>query len=104
MKKLDTALIRVGLGIGAVFAYLIAIEAGLLSARFQGNGILFRWQVWCLAGIVVIAARDKLSSTYCHECHEWEVPTILGLFTTGKVVCRACLEREILDAEQRHSL
>jgi hypothetical protein len=60
VSKLDTALLRIAVAVWAFFAFLIAGEAGLLSARFRGEGTLFRWQLWLLAGIFVVALRDAL--------------------------------------------
>src|SRR5712672_3494134 len=91
MRKLDTALLRIGLTFGACFALLIGIEVGLLSTKFRGEGMLFHWQAWLLAGIFVFTLRDLLSSTYCHACQEWDVPTFRGLFTTGTgILCSSC--------------
>jgi len=102
MRKLDTALLRIGLAFWAFFAFLIAIETGLLSARFQGAGMFFRWQLWLLAGILVVALRDLLASTRCRQCPEWKVPALSGLFTMGEVICQPCLERrEFSDGESK---
>ena len=93
MSRLDTALVRVAVAFWAFFGFLIAREAGLLSARFPGEGTLFRWQVWLLAGLFVVALRDALASTRCRQCREWKVPTLNGLFVMGENLCRPCLER-----------
>ena len=99
MKKLDAALLRIGLAFGACFAFLIAIEAGLLSARFRGAGMFLRWQLWLLAGIFVVSLRDVLASTHCRECRDWKVPALRELFIMGKVPCQSCLERRLLGDE-----
>jgi hypothetical protein len=104
MRKLDTALLRIGLASWAFFALLIAVEAGLLSARFRGAGMFFRWQLWLLAGIFVAALRDLLASTRCRQCREWKVPALRGLFTMGEVICQTCLERTEFDGEKALAL
>jgi hypothetical protein len=92
MRKLDTTLLRIEIAIWAFFAYLISTEVGLLSERFRGAGLFFRWQAWCLAGILLIVLRDVLASTRCRACNERELPTLRGLFTTGQVLCPSCVE------------
>jgi hypothetical protein len=64
MTRINKALLRIAICFGAIFAFLIATEVGLLSARFRGAGICFHWQVWLLAGIFAISLRDLLASTH----------------------------------------
>jgi hypothetical protein len=98
MRILDTALLRMALASWAFFVWFIAAEAGLLSARFQGQGILFRWQVWLLAGIFTVSLRDLLGSARCRKCQARELPTLRGLFSRGEIVCQWCLDRGALSA------
>jgi hypothetical protein len=105
MKIMDTALFRVGLAFWARFALLVAVDASLLPARFHGQGMFFRWQVWLLAGIFTVALRSLLRSTRCGECHEWKAPALKGLFTMGEVLCRPCLKpRECSAAKSEERL
>jgi hypothetical protein len=92
MRTLDIALLRTGLVIGGFFAFLIAIEAGLLSARFRGEGMLFRWQLWLLAGIFVVTVRDQLASMRCRTCRQWKAPSVRELFGAGMIICQSCRE------------
>jgi len=95
MRILDTALLRTGLVIGGFFAFLIAIEAGLLSARFRGAGMLFRWQLWLLAGIFVVALRDQLASMRCGACGQSKLPSVRDLLGMGEIICRPCREHQL---------
>ncbi|GEM_PF-5483995 len=90
MRILDTALLRIGFVTGGFFAFLLAVEAGLLSARFRGEGVVFRWQLWLLAGIFVATLRDQLASMNCSKCRQWKPASFKDLFGTEKIVCRAC--------------
>ena len=92
MRTLDTALLRIGLVIGGFFAFLIAIEAGLLSARFRSEGVFFHWQLWLLAGISVATLRDHLASLRCDTCSQWKAPSLGGLIGMGRIICQTCRE------------
>jgi hypothetical protein len=96
MRKLNTALLRISLVSGGFFAFLIAIETGLVSARFRGEGILFRWQVWLLAGISAVTLRDLLASLRCRVCEEWKAPAWRGLLGAGEMICEPCRQRNEL--------
>src|SRR5580658_5089231 len=104
MRKLDTTLLRIGLISGSVFAFLIGIEAGLVSARFRGEGIFFRWQLWLLAGISAVTLRDMLASLRCRVCDEWTVPAWRGLFGMGEMICQSCRECRELSCGEREVL
>ena len=103
MSKLDNALLRIALAFWAFFGFLIAIEAGFVSARFRGEGVFFRWQLWLLAGIFVVAVRDLLASLRCRICNGPEIPMLPGLLL-GKMLCRPCLEHSILMAGPSQAL
>jgi hypothetical protein len=92
MNKLDTALLRIGLAFGAFFAFLIAIEAGFIPARFRGEGMFFRWQLWLLAGIFAVTVREQLAAVRCCTCRQWNAPSLSGLFGMGKIICQPCRE------------
>jgi hypothetical protein len=93
MRKLDTTLLRIGMALWAFFAYLIAIEAGLLSSRFRREGLFFPWQLWLLAGIFVVTVRDQLASMRCRACSQWKASSLRELFGMGKVIRQSCRER-----------
>jgi hypothetical protein len=90
MRILDKTLLRIALGFGAFFVFRIATEVGLLSARWRGDGVFFRWQVWLLACLFTIALRDLVSTLRCRACGERNVSTLRGLFTVGEVLCPPC--------------
>ncbi len=100
MRTLDAALLRIAVMVGSFFAFLIAIESGLLSARFRGEGLLFRWQLWLLAGIFVVTLRDQLAALRCRACRQWNAPSLRALFRMGKMICRSCRElSEVRDGQ-----
>src|SRR5579871_4468562 len=86
MRILDTALLRIGFVTGGSFAFLLAVEAGLLAARFRGEGVVFRWQLWLLAGIFVATLRDQLASMNCSKCRQWKPASFKDLFGTEKIL------------------
>lgn len=91
MKKLEQVLLRLTIFSWAVFALLMATEVGLLSARWRGQGIAFRWQVWLLAGTVLVAAYDSISDVRCRCCGSKDNLSVLGWFTSREQLCSPCL-------------
>ena len=91
MQRLEKSLLRTAVASWAFFAWLMATEVGLLPANWRGDGVFFRWQVWLLAGIVVVAARDFVSQVRCRCCGSREQISPFGLLTSRELLCRSCL-------------
>ena len=92
MKTLEQLFFRLTVVCWMFFAWLLATEVGLLSASLRGDGVAFRWQVWLLAGILVLAAHDLVSELRCRCCGSREDLSVLALFTRSReLLCRRCL-------------
>ena len=61
MQKWERALLQMAGASVTFFAWLMAAEVGFLPDNSRGDGVLFRWQVWLLASLVLIATRDLVS-------------------------------------------
>lgn len=96
MKTLERWFFRLNFGCWAFVAWLLATDTGLLPANLRGDGVLFRWQVWLLAGIVLLSGRDFLSELRCRCCGSREDLSVLALFTRSREwLCRRCLRWDI---------
>ena len=92
MKTLGHSLLRLAIFCWIFVAWLLATEVGLFFASLRGDGILFRWQVWLLASIVLLAAHDRLFELRCRCCGSRENLSALGLFSSSReLLCRSCL-------------
>ena len=91
MPKWERALFQMAVASGAFFAWLLAAEVGLLPANSRGAGVLFRWQVWLLASLSLIATRDFVSQVRCRCCGSREQISPLGLLPLRELLCRNCL-------------
>lgn len=91
MQKWERTLLKMAIGSGAFFAWLLAAETGLLPADSRGDGVLFRWQVWLLASLSLIATRDFVSQIRCVTCGSREQISPLRLLPSREVLCRTCL-------------
>ncbi len=92
MKILERCLFRLAWGSWMFVAWLLSTETGLLPARLRGDGMLFRWQIWLLAGVVSFAGRDLLGDLRCRCCGSREDLSVLALFTRSReLLCRRCL-------------
>lgn len=91
MEKWEKALLQMAVASGGLFAWMIGIEVGMLPAEARGDGVLSRWQVWLLAGLVLIATRDFVSQVRCHSCRSREQISVLGLLPFRELTCRKCL-------------
>ncbi len=91
MPVIEKSLLRLAFISWAVFAWLLAAEAGLVS-RFHVEGLFFRWQLWLLAGIFLVAAREKLADLRCRCCGNHEDLTLFGLLHSGEWLCWRCLK------------
>ena len=91
MQKWERALLRMTVASQAAFAWLIAADVGTLPANLRGDGVLFRWQVWLLAGLVLIATRDFVSQVRCRRCGSREQISPLGVLPSRQLLCRNCL-------------
>lgn len=91
MQKWERALLRMTVASQAAFAWLIAADVGMLPANLRGDGVLFRWQVWLLASLVLVASRDFVSQIRCHRCGSREQVSLLGLLPLRHLLCRSCL-------------
>ena len=58
MKTLEKALLGMSVPVWSFFAWLIACEVEIFPESFRGTGTIFHWQIWMLAGIVLIVARS----------------------------------------------
>ena len=67
MRILDSTLLKLAAGFGLVFLFRIAAAVGFLSARWQAEGVIFRWQVWLLAFVLTIGLRDLMFHLKPHE-------------------------------------
>lgn len=103
MKRFEKSLLQTAIGSWVFFTWLITIEMGLLPANWRGDGVLFRWQVWLLVGIVLVAARDYVSQVSCRCCGSREQISPLGLLPSRELLCRSCLNWDpgVLPAEAR---
>ncbi len=91
MKGLARALLKLTIFAWSIFAFLMTIEVGLLPARLRGAGLAFRWQVWLLAGTVMVAAYDSISDVRCACCGSKDNLSVIGWFTKREQLCRTCL-------------
>ena len=91
MKRLEKSLLQMAVASWVFFAWLMATEVGLLPGNWRGDGVFFRWQVWLLTGIVLVAARDFASQARCRCCGSRENFSLLGLLTSRELLCRSCL-------------
>lgn len=91
MQKWEKALFRMTIVSGAFFAWLIAVELGVLPANSRGTGVLFRWQVWLLTSLCLIATRDFVSQIRCRRCGSRERISPLRLLPLRELLCRNCL-------------
>ncbi len=91
MQKWEDFLLQMAVASWVFFAWLITTEVGLLPANWRGAGVLFRWQVWLLAGIVMVATRDFVSQVRCRCCGRRKQISPLGLLTSRELLCRSCL-------------
>lgn len=92
MKTIASSLLRLSVFCWIFFAGLLAAELGLLPASWRGEGVFFRWQVWLLAGMLLMAAQDCLADLRCRCCGSREDLSPLALFTRAhEILCRRCL-------------
>lgn len=91
MQKWERALLRMTVASQAACAWLIAADVGMLPTNARGHGVLFRWQVWLLASLVLVASRDFVSQIRCRRCGSREQISPLGLLPSRHLLCRSCL-------------
>ena len=100
MQKWERALHQMALGSGAFFAWLLAVETGLLLADPPGDGVLFRWQIWLLATLGLMGTRDFVSQIRCVTCGSRAQISPLRLLPLRELLCRCCLnlDQEVVSA------
>lgn len=93
MKTLGKYMLRGVIASWLFFAFLLAGEVGLVPDRLRGEGMAFHWQIWLLAGILLLVVRDQIVDfkPHCRCCGSTENIAPLSLITQRELLCRTCL-------------
>lgn len=91
MQKWEKVLFQMTVVSGAFFVWLISVDVGMLPANFRGGSVLFRWQIWLLASLCLVATRDFVSQIRCRCCGSRERISPLRLLPRRVLLCRNCL-------------
>jgi hypothetical protein len=98
LEKADKITLRVALSAWCVCAYLVTCEMELVPQRLSPAGKIpegwLHWQVWLLAGILLVAIRDVFVDLRCVTCGTRENLLLGRWLLARKLLCSACREQE----------
>jgi hypothetical protein len=99
LEQVDKITLRAALGAWGVCAYLVACEMELVPQRLALAGRIpegwLHWQVWLLAGILLVAIRDIFVDLRCVACGTRENLLLGRWLLARKLLCGGCREQEV---------
>jgi len=99
LEKVVKITLRVALSAWGVCAYLVTCEMELVPQRLSPVGRIpegwLHWQVWLLAGILLVAIRDVFVDLRCGTCGTRENLLLGRWLLARRLLCSGCREQEV---------
>lgn len=94
MQTLEKVMLQTSVGAWGLAAWLLLCDAELIPERFainSINGMTLHWQIFLVAGAVLLATRDQVSDLRCRCCGNHADLSFRAIFKFRELLCKSCL-------------